>query len=420
MNKPIGTSAGVERIEVTANGDDKFYKAASDALVLRAMSGVSRQDPFKGRKPADGYEDFRYCGLNRLAADILERANINTRRMTARDIAMVAMGHSPTINRMRHNGIIRSDVYHTTGILPNILLDAANKTLLAGYEEAPFTWDIWARQGTSVPDFKNINRIRYSEYPDVTVVPEGDNYPEAKTSDERESYAVEKYGSLFTISWETVVNDDMDAISRIPMMQGVACRRKQNKTVYAILTDNAAMADGGALFNTTAQTTTGGHANLASSGAAPSVATLNAAFTSMRTKKGVDKQTIINVSPRYLIVPAALEATALELFTSTGRPDVGGDTTGNSGVQNIYGPGGRRSVEVVAEPQLDANSAVAWYMAADKGTIDTVELTFLQGEESPVLENDWNMKQDVYEYKVRQTWGTKAIDYRGLYKNPGQ
>ena len=410
--KPLGTSAGGERIEVTASSDDKFEAAARDGLIARAMQGVSRKDPFAGSKPAAGFQDFQGIGLRRLSEEILRRGGLPVNRMTAKDIAMVAMGHKPTINRMRHNGIMRDEAYHTTGLLPNLMLDAANKTLLAGYDEAPFTWDIWARQGTSVADFKAINRIRYSESPDLEMVPEGKDYPEGATSDSKESYQVEKFGKMFTVTWETVVNDDMDAISRVPQMHGNAARRTQNKKVYQVLTDNAAMADGNALFDAST------HSNQSGSGAAPSVATLNAMFTAMRTQTGLEGE-IIGVMPRYLIVPASLEATALELFSSTGRPDVGGDTTGNSGVQNIYGPGGRRSVEVVAEPQLDGNSTTAWYGAADNGNIDTVELTFLQGEESPVLENEWDFEKDVYKYKIRQTFGTKAIDWRGLYKNAG-
>ena len=408
----LGTSTHGERIEVVVDSKEKFEAAARDGLICRAMSSISRKSPFaEGYKPAAGYEDFASLNLHRLAEDILRRADLPTMRMTPKDIAMVALGHRPTINRMRHAGIMRDEAYHTTGLLPNLMLDAANKTLMDGYDEAPFTWNIWARQGTSVADFKNINRIRYSESPDLKMVPENDSYPEGKTSDAKESYKVEKFGRLFTITWETVVNDDLDAISRVPQMHGNAARRTQNKHVYAVLTDNANMADGTALFDA-------GHSNLAGSGAAPSVTTLNAMFTAMRTQTGLEGE-IIGVLPRYLIVPASLEATALELFTSTGRPDVGGDTTGNSGVQNIYGPGGRRSLEIVAEPQLDGNSTTAWYGAADNAGIDTVELTFLQGEESPVLENEWDFDKDVYKYKVRQTFGTKAIDWRGLYKNPG-
>lgn len=411
MTKPIGATAGGERIEVVSDGNERFAAAARDGLIARAMQGVSRSDPFGKNKPADGYEDFQGISLRRLSEEILRRGGLPVNRMTSKDVAMVAMGNRATINRLRHNGIMRDESYHTTGLLPNLMLDAANKTLLAGYDEAPFTWDIWARQGQSVADFKNINRIRYSESPDLLMVPEGKEYKEGKTSDAKESYAVEKFGRMFSITWETVVNDDLDAISRVPQMHGNAARRTQNKKVYEVLTANAAMADRTALFAS-------GHSNLAGSGAAPSVSTLNAMFTAMRTQTGLEGE-IIGVMPRFLIVPAALEATALELFTSTGRPDVGGDTTGNSGVQNIYGPGGRRSIEVVSEPQLDGNSSTAWYVAADNASIDTVELTFLAGEESPVLESEWDFDKDCYKYKVRQTFGTKAIDWRGLYKNPG-
>ena len=411
MTKPIGSTAGGERITVKKDGTDSFADAARDGLVMRAMKGVSRKNPFADRAPSEGYENFAQISLGRLSEEILRRAGLPVQRMTQKDIALVAMGHRGTINRLRHNGIMREESYHTTGLLPNLMLDAANKTLIAGYEEAQFTWDLWARQGQSVADFKNINRIRYSESPDLLMVPEGHEYKEGKTSDEKESYAVEKFGRIFTITWETVVNDDMDAISRVPQMHGNAARRTQNKKVYEVLTANAAMADGVALFNAA-------HSNLAGSAGAPSVTTLNAMFTAMRTQTGLEGE-IIGVLPRYLIVPAALEATALELFTSTGRPDVGGDVTGNSGVQNIYGPGGRRSLEIVAEPQLDGNSTTAWYAAADNASVDTVELTFLAGEESPQLESEWDFDNDCYKYKVRQTFGTKAIDWRGLYKNAG-
>ena len=109
----------------------------------------------------------------------------------------------------------------------------------------------------------------------------------------------------------------------------------------------------------------------------------------------------------------------MEFLGSIGNPAVGGDTTGHWNVINIYGPTGQRTLSVIGEPQLDSNSATAWYLAAANTQIDTVELSFLQGEESPVLENEWDFDKDVYKYKIRQTFGVKAIDYRGLYKNPG-
>jgi len=333
---------------------------------------------------------------------------------------MVAMGHTGTINRMKQAGIMRAegDAWHTTGTFTNLLLDAINKELRDGYEEPVFTWDIWARQGTSVQDLKTINRIQFSEFPDLQDVAEGEKYPERKTSDAKESYKPQKKGGLFTITWETVVNDDLDAISRIPQMQGVAARRKQNKSVYQVLFDNATMADTGALFNSTAVTTAGGHNNLTGSGTAISETSLNVAYAAMMVQPNLGGE-IVGAVPKYLIVPAAISATALQTVTSLTPPTVGGSAPGTSNTKNLYGPGGARQLEVIVEPQLDANSATAWYLAADKSTIDTVELTFLAGEETPVLESEWQMETDVFSYKIRQTYGVHAIDWRGLYKNPG-
>jgi hypothetical protein len=414
--QPLGTSVGAD-VRVTASEDDKFFAAARDGIVKRAFAASGFKKPVGELAP--GHEDFERTKLSRLAEMYVERMGGNVRKMAAKDIALAAMGNMGTLNRFR---IQRADTaYHTTGSFSNLLMDAANKSLLAGYEEAPYTWSMWARQGQSVDDMKNINRIRFSAMGSPEVVPEGHDYPEAKTGDEKETYKVEKYGSMFSVSWETVVNDDLDALSRVPAMQGAACRRKQNQVVYSVLTSNPTMADTGALFNTTAQTTAGGHNNSSGAAAAPSVTTLNAGYLSMMTKTGVTVNgiagPILNIQPSYLIVPANYGATALQLLGSIADPAAGGSAAGNSNTLNIYGPNGSRPLKVIIEPVLDASSTTVWYLAASTSQVDTVELTFLAGEESPVLESDWVMTNDTYLFKVRQTFAAAAIDFRGLFRN---
>ena len=409
--KPVGQTT--ERVTITESSDDKLFAAARDGLIMRTLRAAGSRQTIE--RPAAGHEDFRNMKLSRMAEMYAERLGCDVRRMGQKDIALVAMGHPGTANRFR----IQRDAYHTTGSFSNLLLDAANKTLLAGYEEAPFTWNMWARDAGTTADFKNINRIRFSEMGTPEMVPEGKEYKDAGMSDTKETYKINKYGNMFTVTWETVVNDDLDAISRIPAMQGAACRRLQNQAVYGVLTANAAMADTGTLFNATAQTTAGGHANYASGAGAPSVTTLNTAYISMMTKKGLRSDVILNIQPAFLIVPAAISATALQLLGSIADPSVGGSAAGNSNTKNIYGPNGDRPLKVIVEPLLDANSSTAWYLAANSSQVDTVEITFLEGEQSPVLENEWDFDKDVYKYKVRQTFGVAPIDFRGLYKHNG-
>jgi hypothetical protein len=400
---PIGQSS--ETIRVTGSEDNKFYGAVRDGLLLRAQQSAGVKRSLTPDKPAAGSGDFRYASLGRTAEMFARRMGAPVERMAPKDIAMVAMGHQPTLDRLR---IQRSEgAFHSTGSFANLLLDAANKTLLAGYEEAEFTWNIWARTAPAVADFKNINRIRFSESPSLEMVPELGDYPEGKMSDSRESYKVEKFGSVFTVSWETIVNDDLDAISRIPAMQGDAARRTQNAKVYEVLTSNPLMGDGKALFANDHASGT----NVSGAAAAPAVGTLNTGFTAMRRQKGLNTNVTLNLTPRFLIVPVEYEATALELFSSTSY----NAANNNEGVRNIYGPGGGRTLTIVADAVL--TSAVQWYLAADTARIDTIELAYLQGEESPVLENEWDFAKDCYRYKIRQTFGVKAIDWRGLFRN---
>ena len=403
-NQPLGGTGSGSSVRVTESEQDKFMEQATAGLVQRCFQGQ-----IKTQKAPDvqGAEHFRNLGLYRLAEACVRRMAINPERYSKSDVARLAMGHQGTFDRLRIQR--SSDVYHTSGSFANLLLDAASKTLTASYVEAPYTWDQWVRQAQSVDDFKSINRISLGESPNLEVVPEGKEYPEGKVVDQRKSYKIEKYGKEFTITWETVINDDLDALSRIPAMHGAAARRTQEKAIYDVFLSNPTMPDGVALFSASHASGT----NLSGSAAAPSKTTLDKAFEVMGKQKGLNSDVFLGLTPSVLLVPLAYAGTALELVNSTASIE----NEKNSGVANLYGRGGARQLKVVATPYLDSNSATNWYAIADNSLIDTVEITFLSGEESPVLESDWNMRNDSYVYKVRQSFAAAVIEHRGIFAN---
>ena len=364
--QPTGKPVG--QVQPVDSADDKFFDAISHGLTINCLrnarlnphmalqrargvfgegdqavsSGSSDPDAIARsqelvqifEKPAVGAEDFRYASLSDIARKFVERAGGKTFNVPKHEIVRQAMAMQPVI-RM-------GSAYHDRSSFTNLLLDASNKTLLAGYDEADVTYPLWVRTAPSAADFKTLNRIRFGEIPDPEIVPENAEYKEKAVSDANESYAIEKHGSIFSISLEAVVNDDLNAISRIPMMQGAAMRRKINRSVYAILTANDTLvSDSIALFHATSH-----NANLDT--VALSATSIGTGFTVMMTQSGLDSNTILNIMPRFLIVPAALAATALTIVNSTADPTVGGDVTGSSGVVNIYGPGQtRRLIPVV-------------------------------------------------------------------------
>jgi hypothetical protein len=279
------------------------------------------------------------------------------------------------------------------------------KSLRAAYVEAPKTWDAWARRATT-PDFKDIKRVALSEVADLQARDEGGGIRYVTMGEGREVYALVEYTGGIRLTRRTIINDDLDAFSRIPALQANAASRKEDDVCYAVLTANAAMADGVHLFHAT-------HGNLGA-GAAPSAAAFDLARAAMRTQTG-PKGAILNIIPKFILGPAALEGTIKPLIVSEYAP---GGTIANAA--NIW----RGELTPVIEPRLDATvdgdtDKATWYFAADYNQIDTIELCFLEEEQVPQLKQEEEFDTGDRKYAVIHTVAAKAIDHRGVYKNPG-
>ena len=201
---------------------------------------------------------------------------------------------------------------------------------------------------------------------------------------------------------QTLINDDLDAFTRIPAMYGNSIAQLESDVVWGIITSNPAMADGNALFHTT-------HKNLAGTGAALAVDAVGAARAAMAKQTGLDKKTVLNVRPAFLIVPASLELKAEQLVAQNLVPAA----TSSVVLQSI------RTLAPISEPRLDAASETAWYLAASPNQIDTIEYAYLEGQQGAYIETRNGFDVDGVEIKCRLDFGAKAIDWRGLYKNPG-
>jgi phage baseplate assembly protein gpV len=58
-------------------------------------------------------------------------------------------------------------------------------------------------------------------------------------------------------------------------------------------------------------------------------------------------------------------------------------------------------------------------MVANPATFDTIVVAFLDGNQTPVLEQQAGWTVDGMEYKVRIDCAAKAVDYRGMVKSSG-
>lgn len=317
---------------------------------------------------------FRNMTLLRLCEDLLQRQGVDVRNMSAMQLAARALS--------------TSDLTHITG-------SVMNRTLLQGYESAPRTFVGVFRQA-SAQDFREINRVRLSDAPALDEVKEAGEFKYGSVSDEKESYALVTYGKILPFTRQTIINDDLDALVRVPTMFGRAAADKESDIVWNILVANAALQDGTALFHAD-------HNNLGSA-LAITVASVGAARAAMRKQTSIQGR-VINVMPRFIICGADKETELDQLLTN-----ITPATQANAVPQSL------RSLTPVVEPRLTGN---AWYVAADFNQVDTVEYCYLSGANGVYIETREGFNIDGIEVKARHDFAAKAIDFRGLYKNPG-
>lgn len=398
---------------VTGEGRSRFVADIKTALTLRAarenaMRAETVDKVFPVTERAKGHEAFRYATLGDMAREWVQMHGVETRGLTREQIAICALFGAEKAG-------VRSDsAYHTTGSFANLTLDAVNKAMMVGYTEAPATWRGPMRQASSVPDFKNINRMRMGAIPNLPIWPDNKNPERASFADAKETYAVEARSLNINFSYRLIVNDDMDALSRVPAQMGAAAARTVNAVAWAQITSNPTMSDGVALFS--AASGNRKRQNLTTGSATPTTTTIGAMTKLMRLMRGENTpennegEDVLNLQPVYIVGPAALEVLIGQAVNSAYDPNSA------AGLMN-YNP--NRVLTPIIEPLLDADSATAWYLFASPTQIDTVEVTFLQGQETPVV-RQWMEDETLSQnFTVLQTFAAKAMNHRGIQKHAG-
>jgi hypothetical protein len=397
---------------------DVARSAALEAIATRA-AGASISP--RGVDASVGHEAIETT-RDALENAIMHRANPKTKLTDAgrewRGMSLMEMGRSyheqVTGERLRGLGKMdlagrllgldglaaRSGGAMSSSDFPNILANVVAKRLRAAYEVAPQNWKKLSRQNNA-PDFKARAITQLSNMPNLKLIKEGGEYTHAALADSKEQYALATYGRKVMITRQALINDDLGAFDRIPMLFGRAAAETEASLFWAIITANAAMGDNVALFHNT-------HGNLGTA-AAIAIASLNEGRTKMRKQKGLANKPAdaepLNLTPAFIVVSPDKETECQQFLSTTIYPQA------NSGVNPFAG-----SLEPIVEARLTGNG---WYLFADPAMIDTIEYAYLEGEEGLYTESRIGFDVDGVEIKGRLDFAAKAIDYRGMFYNPG-
>jgi HK97 family phage prohead protease len=353
---------------------DDLTRAAGEALYCRidpTFKPTDQARPFVGRRLADvARELLRQRGLNTFGSD----AEIITRAL------------------------------NTTSDLANVVGVFANKIAAQAYQVAPSGLKAVCKRGASHPDFRGRNIIRRGELPTLEKVNEHGEFKRGSVLDDRQTYAVATYGKVFGMSRQLLIDDDLGLLADIASGWGIAAMEFENQTLVSLLTANSGagptLADTKAMFHTA-------HGNLAGAGAAISDTAFGAARLALRSMKGLNGTIPINATPKYLVVPAALETTA-EKYLAPFYPNTPASVNPFTG-----------AMALVVDPRLDAVSATRWYVFADPAVLPVIEYAYLAGFEGVQVEARLGFDVDGVEIRARLDFGAGGIDFRGAYSNPG-
>jgi hypothetical protein len=297
----------------------------------------------------------------------------------------------------------------------NVLANVLNKFLLQGYLYVDQSWKQIAAT-RAVKDFKPSKSINvFGDFVFKKLNADG-QIQNAAMTDEAFANQVDTFGRKLGIQRQMIINDDLSALSTVPLLMGIGAADSINILFWKLWLAPGNWTDGNAFwFNRTAAASVlGGSAintNLISGGtSALSSASLQLAV------QAYDKQIKPNGQPlgmqqAILLYPPELDATALELMRSANLV-YGGATASKQPMTNVW----QGRFQPVKSPYLSntgndingvalypGNSTTAWWLLANPNLVAAIEVAFLNGQQTPTVQT------------AQANFNELGIDVRGFF-----
>jgi Mu-like prophage major head subunit gpT len=295
---------------------------------------------------------------------------------------------------------------------PNLFGDIIDRAVLANYRETPYMWNMIAA-ATEVSDFRQVKRFRVDFGTGVlTSVEMGGPYPERKLADNAVAgttgqaagtpntsgfyaYNLLKYGARMPFFWETIINDDLNAIKDTPARFGRAARRSEEKFVTKLFANNTTFFSNANFKNTVVST-----GPYTATNPPLSITALAQAMVIMANQRDQDNEPI-EIESVTLVIPPSLKVTAQNILNADYffANDQGGTTIGNQVATTAALTSGDRlhvanwARNIVALgvnyylPIVDGTfGQTGWYLFANpKGGRPALEFGRLRGHTMPEL-----------------------------------
>jgi phage major head subunit gpT-like protein len=294
--------------------------------------------------------------------------------------------------------------------LPNILSTVANRMLKQGFDQVESTWRSIAARRT-VTDFRAVTSYSVTgDFTFIELAPDG-QIKHGTIGETGYSNQAKTYARMFGIDRRDIINDDLNALTQVPRRIGRGGALKFNLVFWTTFMNNSAFW------------TAGNGTFLSGATAGPTDTRLNTdgltlaetTFLGMTDPDGNP----MAATPRILLVPNSLNVVASTLMRDANVMTTNANTTITTGNPHAGKFDVVRS-SYLSNSAITGNSTTAWYLLADPNDVPVMEAAFLNGVETPTVEQaDADFNQLGIQMRGYFDFGVSLQEYRGGVKMKG-
>ena len=320
---------------------------------------------------------------------MVEAAHMRSRSIGLQDVLITAArrgGYDGVQKVTAGNiGVILRAAFATHNI-SNILAATYNKYLLNGFEAVESVWDQISLV-RPLNDLKAITGVRLDGGFVFDEVGGDGKLKSADAADATRTLQAKTYGRISSITRADIINDDLGALTAVPRRLGRGAALKFNSVFWTEFqvgaTVNASYYQGAT----------------AGAGNALAIGSVETAYGAYRSLTDPDSNPL-GITPKILLVPVGLRITADKIQTgNTLLASSLGSTSGKLLEPQANVLAGK--FNIVDSAYLTSSST--WWMCADPADLPTMEVGFLNGQRTPIVE------------QAEASFDTLGIEVRGYF-----
>lgn len=349
---------------------------------------------------AEKSNEFRHMTMSEMFREMIYREGTTEARHWDPDTVF---------DHMNSRRIVRSGggggPFTVTSDLANLFSTSVNKSVQQSYEymRGVQTFDPFVKRVT-VKDFQTQEEVSLGEFGKLQETPPGSESPVTPISDDMETWRVKSYTNIFRITRQGFVNDNTGELENV-LTSGAAAADLESDLVYEQLNSGTV---GGRPW------ARAGNNNLTTGAPLGDTdnpyAGLKAIYEGLARQTGLDVDTPLNLTFKYLIVPVTLFYAAAQSQGTLNGIVVPTKTGDLNPFAAMY--------KIVKEPRLDNFSTSTYYGIAGEANLfrKFLVLGTLSKGGSPKIKFQESFSNDVLSWKLTHDVGAKVLDYRLAHK----